>query len=80
MKLLIASLVRQLHQDAGFLTDSTTAHLLSAFYCSKLEDFETILPALKGLVSLVKFPSCGGEDAVMIVEASVSYISSECPI
>ncbi|KAJ7906016.1 ARM repeat-containing protein [Mycena leptocephala] len=41
--------------------------VLSAFFCDKLDDTETIVPALKGLASLP--PICSSSDALVIINA-----------
>ncbi|KAJ6481205.1 ARM repeat-containing protein [Mycena vitilis] len=46
--------------------------VLTAFFCDKLDDTETIVPALKGLASLP--PICSSSDALVIVNAQVFYI------
>lgn len=58
-----------LHRLLPIMNPSDLAHRLSVFYCSKLEDTETIIPALKGLISLAKLSSCTAEDAIIIVKA-----------
>ena len=42
---------------------------LVAFYCGKLEDTETIIPALKGLVTLTKLPLFASSDAIEVIQA-----------
>ncbi|KAG1780953.1 Dos2-interacting transcription regulator of RNA-Pol-II-domain-containing protein [Suillus placidus] len=43
--------------------------VLSTFYCSKLEDLETIIPALNGLSYLVKFPNIQSAEVKDILNA-----------
>ncbi|KAG0699928.1 RNAPII transcription regulator C-terminal-domain-containing protein, partial [Suillus ampliporus] len=43
--------------------------VLTTFYCSKLEDLETIIPALKGLSYLVKFPNIQSAEVKDILNA-----------
>ncbi|KAG1764825.1 ARM repeat-containing protein [Suillus occidentalis] len=43
--------------------------VLTTFYCSKLEDLETIIPALNGLSYLVKFPNIQSAEAKDILNA-----------
>ena len=50
----------------------TPVHVLATFYCSKLEDTETITPALKGLSHLVKSPSLASSDVPDVINAYVS--------
>ncbi|KAJ7899364.1 ARM repeat-containing protein [Mycena leptocephala] len=45
--------------------------VLSAFFCDKLDDTETIVPALKGLASLP--PICSSSDALVIINAQVVF-------
>jgi len=49
----------------------TPVHVLATFYCSKLEDTETITPALKGLSHLVKSPSLASSDVPDVINAYV---------
>ncbi|KAI0831813.1 ARM repeat-containing protein [Trametes gibbosa] len=46
-----------------------SVRVLTAFYCGKLEDTETIIPALKGLVTLTKLPAFTSTDAVEVIRA-----------
>ncbi|GJE98061.1 Dos2-interacting transcription regulator of RNA-Pol-II-domain-containing protein [Phanerochaete sordida] len=48
--------------------------VLVLFMCSKLEDTETIIPALKGLVSLVTQPAFTSVDAVDVVKAMFAHV------
>ncbi|KAH7927892.1 ARM repeat-containing protein [Leucogyrophana mollusca] len=48
--------------------------VLVAFHCSKLEDTETITPALKGLAFLVKFPPVEPSDASDILSALFKHV------
>ena len=45
--------------------------MLISFYCEKLSDTETIIPALKGLVTLTALSSFTSEEASTVVEAYV---------
>ena len=47
----------------------TQVRTLVAFYCGKLEDTETIIPALKGLTTLTKLPAFASTDAVEVAKA-----------
>lgn len=44
-----------------------TVHVLITFYCDKLDDVDTIIPALKGLVPLVSSVNCTDEDAIRVL-------------
>ncbi|KAF7307504.1 ARM repeat-containing protein [Mycena indigotica] len=46
--------------------------VLSTFFCDKLDDTETIIPALKGLGSLPAI--CTGEDAEKIIKAIFAHV------
>ncbi|CDO69761.1 hypothetical protein BN946_scf184766.g6 [Trametes cinnabarina] len=48
--------------------------VLVSFYCGKLEDTETIIPALKGLVTLTKLPAFTSPDAVEVVKAIFAHV------
>ncbi|KII87506.1 hypothetical protein PLICRDRAFT_55462 [Plicaturopsis crispa FD-325 SS-3] len=52
-----------------------SARVLTVFYCGKLEDTETIIPALKGMVSLLSLPSCTPTDAVDIANAVFANVT-----
>ena len=45
--------------------------MLISFYCEKLNDTETIIPALKGLVTLTALSSFTSEEASTVIEAYV---------
>ncbi|KIY65117.1 ARM repeat-containing protein [Cylindrobasidium torrendii FP15055 ss-10] len=47
--------------------------VLLAFLCQKLEDTETIIPALKGLLSLARTSNCLPEDAPAIAKALFTH-------
>lgn len=46
-----------------------TVRTLVAFYIGKLEDLDTIIPALKGLLPLSKLASFTPEDAAEVLKA-----------
>ncbi|OSD04782.1 ARM repeat-containing protein [Trametes coccinea BRFM310] len=48
--------------------------VLVSFYCGKLEDTETIVPALKGLVTLTKLPAFTSPDAIEVVQALFAHV------
>ncbi|KAF5377797.1 hypothetical protein D9757_008093 [Collybiopsis confluens] len=50
------------------------AKVLTTFYCSKMEDTETVVPALKGLASLTKLPSSTSEDVPNILDAIFEHV------
>ncbi|KAJ3801288.1 Dos2-interacting transcription regulator of RNA-Pol-II-domain-containing protein [Lentinula aff. detonsa] len=50
------------------------ARVLTSFYCSKLEDSETVVPALKGLASLTKLPSSTSEDVPSILDTIFTHV------
>ncbi|THU86243.1 ARM repeat-containing protein [Dendrothele bispora CBS 962.96] len=51
-----------------------SARVLAKFYCSKLEDFDTIIPALKGLDTLTALPSFTEEDVLDTVNAIFKHV------
>ncbi|CAL1714198.1 unnamed protein product [Somion occarium] len=51
-----------------------SVRVLVTFYCGKLEDTETIIPALKGLVALVAAPTFTSTDAVEVVRALFRHV------
>ncbi|KAF8217060.1 Dos2-interacting transcription regulator of RNA-Pol-II-domain-containing protein [Mycena galopus ATCC 62051] len=46
--------------------------VLTAFFCDKLDDTETIVPALKGLASLP--PICSASDALVMINAVFAHV------
>ncbi len=48
--------------------------VLVAFFRGKLEDTETIVPALKGLVALVTKPAFGASNAVDVMQGWVQIL------
>ncbi|KAJ7879223.1 ARM repeat-containing protein [Mycena olivaceomarginata] len=46
--------------------------VLTAFFCDKLDDTETIVPALKGLASLP--PICSSSDALVMINAVFAHV------
>ncbi|KAF7356213.1 MMS19 nucleotide excision repair [Mycena venus] len=46
--------------------------VLTAFFCDKLDDTETIVPALKGLASLP--PICSDSDALVMINAVFAHV------
>ncbi|PCH36357.1 ARM repeat-containing protein [Wolfiporia cocos MD-104 SS10] len=51
-----------------------SVRVLVAFYCGKLEDTETIIPALKGLVPLADLPPFTSTDAVEVMNGLVQHV------
>ena len=51
------------------------ARVLTAFYCEKLDDIDTVIPAFKGILSLSFLPHFVGSDAVETFNASVNKLS-----
>ncbi|KIJ20729.1 hypothetical protein PAXINDRAFT_160240 [Paxillus involutus ATCC 200175] len=49
--------------------------VLATFYCSKLEDTETITPALKGLSYLVSFPSFSSNEVSDVLSAIFLHVN-----
>lgn len=45
------------------------ARVLVNFYCGKLDDSDTVIPALKGLVPLCKLPTFTSSDAIQTIES-----------
>ncbi|KAG5647525.1 hypothetical protein DXG03_009462 [Asterophora parasitica] len=46
-----------------------SVRVLATFYCGKLDDTETMIPALKGLNTLTTLPTCSSTEATSIIEA-----------
>ncbi|KAI0940934.1 hypothetical protein AcV7_003173 [Taiwanofungus camphoratus] len=51
-----------------------SVRVLVTFYCGKLEDTETIIPALKGLVSLTTLPAFTSTDGVEVMNALIKHV------
>ncbi|KAK2463614.1 hypothetical protein APHAL10511_004365 [Amanita phalloides] len=51
-----------------------SVRVLTTFYCEKLDDPETIIPALKGLVTLTALPSFSSEEASTVVRGLFKYV------
>ncbi|KAG6869217.1 hypothetical protein C0993_009080 [Termitomyces sp. T159_Od127] len=51
-----------------------SVRVLTTFYCGKLDDTETIIPALNGLRTLTSHPSCSSDDATSIVQAIFVHV------
>lgn len=49
-------------------------HVLATFYCTKLEDTETITPALRGLSHLVKCPALASSDVPDLLSAMFTHV------
>ncbi|KAI0079355.1 ARM repeat-containing protein [Panus rudis PR-1116 ss-1] len=52
-----------------------SVRVLVTFYCGKLEDTETIIPALKGLTTLVSQPAFSSTDAVEVIKAIFKHVT-----
>ncbi|KZT25249.1 ARM repeat-containing protein [Neolentinus lepideus HHB14362 ss-1] len=48
--------------------------VLTSFLCGKLDDLETVVPALKGLASLTYLPTFTSDDAVDVVNALLMHV------
>ncbi|XP_006461777.1 hypothetical protein AGABI2DRAFT_185880 [Agaricus bisporus var. bisporus H97] len=51
-----------------------STRVLSTFYCGKLEDFGTVIPALKGIQTLVKLPTCSALEVQSILRSMFSHV------
>lgn len=51
-----------------------SVRVLTNFYCEKLDDTETIIPALKGLVTLTDLPTFSSSDATSVVQALFAHV------
>ncbi|GLB41862.1 putative RNAPII transcription regulator C-terminal [Lyophyllum shimeji] len=51
-----------------------SVRVLTTFYCGKLDDTETIIPALKGLNTLTTLPTCSSTEASSIMEALFTHV------
>ncbi|KAI0773303.1 ARM repeat-containing protein [Trametes elegans] len=51
-----------------------SVRVLTTFLCGKLEDTETIIPALKGLATVTKLPAFTSTDAVEVVKAIFAHV------
>lgn len=62
---------KQLTVVAKILADivGVPVRVFTSFYCEKLNDTETVIPALRGLVTLTALPSFSSFEATNIVQA-----------
>ncbi|KIK08924.1 hypothetical protein K443DRAFT_671974 [Laccaria amethystina LaAM-08-1] len=51
--------------------------VLTPFYCGKLDDSETIVPALQGILTLVKLPTFGAPEATGVIDALFLYVKTK---
>lgn len=51
-----------------------SVRVLTPFYCGKLDDSETIVPALQGILTLVKLPTFGAPEATGVIDALFLYV------
>ena len=56
------------------MTDPLSARVLVSFYAGKLEDKETVIPALNGIVPLSSLPTFTASDAADISKAYDFYV------
>ncbi|EAU90313.2 hypothetical protein CC1G_08995 [Coprinopsis cinerea okayama7 len=54
-----------------------TTRTLVNFYCDKLDDPDTIIPALQGLHTLVGLPNFGGIEATTTIEALIQRVKTK---
>ncbi|KAJ7576919.1 ARM repeat-containing protein, partial [Mycena floridula] len=64
-----------LHRCPAEKISQKTTHFLVVFYCEKLDDLETIIPALNGLVPLTSLSTCTAEDAQLIIGALFKHVN-----
>lgn len=57
------------HQHAHIDPLIYVVHVLIVFYCDKLDDVDTVIPALKGLVPLANSINCTDEGAIKIMQS-----------
>ncbi|KDQ18893.1 hypothetical protein BOTBODRAFT_28377 [Botryobasidium botryosum FD-172 SS1] len=55
-------------------------NVLVAFYIAKLEDTDTVIPSLRGLLPLASFPQLGAADAVTIVKAIFAHVTMKAHV
>ncbi|KAM6497040.1 ARM repeat-containing protein [Amanita muscaria] len=54
---------------------SDSVKVLTTFYCEKLDDTETIIPALKGLVTLSALPSFSSSEASIVIRGIFNHVT-----
>ncbi|KAJ1306672.1 hypothetical protein OPQ81_007667 [Rhizoctonia solani] len=52
-----------------------STRVLTTFYCEKIQDADTVIPALDGLLTLVSLPTFGVNEATDTAQSIVSHIS-----
>ncbi|KAJ7314418.1 ARM repeat-containing protein [Mycena albidolilacea] len=65
----LATIITRCPQNA---LNRQSVKVLTAFFCDKLDDTETIVPALKGLASLP--PICSSSDALVMINAIFAHV------
>ncbi|KIY43082.1 ARM repeat-containing protein [Fistulina hepatica ATCC 64428] len=68
----LSSLIEKCVHSDKFTSQST--HTLTVFYISKLDDLDTIVPALQGLVPLISLSSFAETDVVPVVNALFTHV------
>ncbi|KAG8974923.1 hypothetical protein FRC05_006600 [Tulasnella sp. 425] len=56
------------------------AHVLLTFYEQKLDDSDTVIPALHGLLTLVSLPTFASSDAVSLFQALVRHVNMKAHV
>ncbi|KZT43226.1 hypothetical protein SISSUDRAFT_1057991 [Sistotremastrum suecicum HHB10207 ss-3] len=54
--------------------------VLVNFYCGKLDDSDTVIPALKGLVPLCKLPTFTSSDAIQTIESIIRHVTMKVQV
>ncbi|CAE7224793.1 unnamed protein product [Rhizoctonia solani] len=52
-----------------------STRVLTTFYCEKIKDADTVIPALDGLLTLISLPTFGANEAKDTTQSIVSHIS-----
>ncbi|CAE6485127.1 unnamed protein product [Rhizoctonia solani] len=70
---IVKSLGEYLTSEDGKIREK--ARVLTTFYCEKIQDADTVVPALDGLLTLTSLPTFGANEAKDTAQSIVSHIS-----
>ncbi|KIO20015.1 hypothetical protein M407DRAFT_11103 [Tulasnella calospora MUT 4182] len=60
--------------------DKHSTHVLYTFYEQKLDDSDTVIPALHGLLTLVSLPTFASSDVVSLFQALVQHVNMKAHV
>ncbi|CAE6532510.1 unnamed protein product [Rhizoctonia solani] len=69
---LLSNTISRCHPDR---VGKQSTRVLTTFYCEKIQDADTIIPALDGLLTLASLPTFGTNEATDTARSIIGYIS-----